>query len=58
MTKINRKDTCEELFIILLACSKDISLFKYAFLTKIVEVGLPVKKLIRNKDKAFRFSKR
>ena len=41
----------------LLACVKEISLFKYAFFTKIVEVGFPVKKLIVNNDKAFWFSK-
>lgn len=41
----------------LLACVKEISLFKYAFFTKIVEVGFPVKKLIVNNDKLFDFQK-
>jgi hypothetical protein len=40
-----------------LACFKDISLFKYALLTIKLVVGVPHKKLIKNKHKDFLFSK-
>jgi hypothetical protein len=54
---INKKETKEQLQIMFLACFKDTSLFKYALLTIKLVVGVPHKKLIKNKHKDFLFSK-